>query len=85
MDSSNAPVGPTFYTSLHDAEDNKYFFLYAGRILAHGTRGASVLLETAPDALLLVARIFDDNGRMPHTENYSAVVEVRTYIDVLTN
>ena len=42
----------------------------------HGTHGASVLLKTAPNAELLVARVFDDNGRMPYKHNYPDVVEV---------
>ena len=39
----------------------------------HGTHGASVLFKTAPNAVLLVAKLFDDNGIM---SNNSAAVEV---------
>jgi len=42
----------------------------------HGTHGASVLLKTAPNAELLVARVFDDNGKMPYRDKYPDVVEV---------
>ena len=42
----------------------------------HGTHGASVLLKTAPNVELLVARVFDDNGNMPYKDKYPDVVEV---------
>ena len=42
----------------------------------HGTHGASVLLKTTPNAELLVARVFDDNGKMPYKDKYPDVVEV---------
>jgi len=45
----------------------------------HGTHGASVLLKTAPNAELLVARVFNDEGKMPYVnDKYPDVVEVCT-------
>lgn len=32
----------------------------------HGTHGASVLLKTAPNAAIYVARMFDNKGKMSH-------------------
>jgi subtilisin family serine protease len=40
----------------------------------HGTHGASVLLKTAPKVELLIARVFDDDGKMPYMDKYPAVV-----------
>ena len=42
----------------------------------HGTHGASVLLQTAPHATLLVAWVADDNREIPAIDNYSAVETV---------
>ena len=43
---------------------------------SHGTHGASILLKTAPNAKLLIGRVFDDNGKMPYKNKYPDVVEV---------
>ena len=52
----------------------------------HGTHGASVLLKTAPNAELLVARVFDDDGKMSYRNMYQDIVEVMLtfLIDLLT-
>ena len=42
----------------------------------HGTQGASVLLKTAPDATLLVARVANDKRQIPDINDYSAVEKV---------
>jgi len=42
----------------------------------HGTHGASVLFKTAPNAILFVAKVFDDNGKMPYSKDNIAIVEV---------
>ena len=153
MDEQNrlVPIGPIFYSSLHSAEDEKYFppfyhtVLHSSNVRAkwaddyfsrlktihnllkmtdnkvaiamidtginvhhpemkmhiqngsitlwkgfpeelnpledncgHGTHGASVLLKTAPNAELLMARVFDDNGKMPYKDKYPDVVEVHS-------
>jgi len=41
-----------------------------------GTHGASVLLRTAPNTALYVARIADDTGIVTQQNNYSDVVNV---------
>ena len=42
----------------------------------HETHRASVLLKTASNAELLVARVFDDNERMSYRDKYLSVVDV---------
>ena len=42
----------------------------------HGTHGASVLFRAAPNAVLLVAKVFDDNGKMPYTKDNIAITKV---------
>ena len=44
----------------------------------HGTFVASVLLKTAPDVSLYIARAFDDAGRSLPDEDYEQTAEVRT-------
>ena len=47
--------------------------------MGHGTHGASVIMRTAPDAVLYVARIVDDTGSIAEC-NYPNVERVsRTY------
>lgn len=41
----------------------------------HGTHCTSVLLRTAPNIDLYVARVFDDYGKIPG-DNYEGIVEV---------
>jgi subtilisin family serine protease len=43
----------------------------------HGTHGTSVLLKTAPHAALLIARVADDDRRIPDVHNYEEVAKVR--------
>ena len=42
----------------------------------HGTHGTSVLHKTAPHAELLIARVGDDNLKIPDIDNYAEVAEV---------
>ena len=42
----------------------------------HGTHGASVIMATAPNAVVLVGRIADDNGQLDPTNDYEAVAQV---------
>lgn len=44
----------------------------------HGTHGASVLLRTAPHAVLYIARIADDQGNIAAENDYESVVKVST-------
>jgi hypothetical protein len=45
----------------------------------HGTHCASVLIRTAPQAELYVARIVDDEGHLPSDNEYEAIVKVRSF------
>jgi subtilisin family serine protease len=42
----------------------------------HGTFCASILLKTAPEAALYIARVADDNGRFPANGGYESVAKV---------
>lgn len=44
--------------------------------IGHGTHGASVFLKTAPQALLYIARVVDDQKRIAPDNEYQAVVDV---------
>lgn len=47
-----------------------------GDTLGHGTHAASVLIKTAPHAKVYIARVVDDQGKIPLENDYKAVVEV---------
>ena len=49
----------------------------------HGTHCASVLLRTAPNIDLYVARVFDDSGRVVPEDNYEGIVSVRARFSAL--
>ena len=42
----------------------------------HGTHGASVLMKTAPNAILYVARMVDDQGEISEKDDYLNTVDV---------
>jgi subtilisin family serine protease len=42
----------------------------------HGTHGASVLMKTAPNATLYIARIVDDKGKISEKNDYLNTVDV---------
>ena len=44
----------------------------------HGTHVASVLLKTAPNAALLIARVADNKRQIPQINDYSAVEKAST-------
>jgi subtilisin family serine protease len=48
----------------------------------HGTHCTSVLLRTAPNIDLYIARVFDDYGEIPG-DNYDGIVEVISLFNVL--
>ena len=48
----------------------------------HGTHCASVLLRTAPNIDLYVARVFDDYGNIPK-DDYEGIVDVRPLFNML--
>jgi hypothetical protein len=43
----------------------------------HGTHGVSVILKTAPQAVLFIARVCDDAGNIPSDNDFGAVAMVR--------
>lgn len=49
----------------------------------HGTHCASVLLRTAPNIDLYVARVFDDCGKVVPEDNYDGIVSVRARLNAL--
>lgn len=42
----------------------------------HGTHGASVLLRTAPDAAIFVAKVTNDDGNL----NYDQIIKVKSWV-----
>jgi len=44
----------------------------------HGTHCASVLLRTAPNIDLYVAKVFDDSGKVVPEDSYEGIVSVRS-------
>jgi len=65
-ENGNIPLAKGFPDCLKPLED----------LDGHGTHGASVLFQTVPNAVLLVARVFNDDGIMPPVNNYAATAEV---------
>ena len=49
----------------------------------HGTHCASVLLRTAPNIDLYVARVFDDAGKVVPEDNFEGIVDVRSRYSAL--
>ena len=48
----------------------------------HGTHGASVLMMTAPNATIYIARIADNKGLIVPDDNYDAIVMVFTGLNM---
>lgn len=46
----------------------------------HGTHVVSVLLQTAPDVSLYIARAFDNEGHPDPTDDYKETANVRTIL-----
>jgi hypothetical protein len=46
----------------------------------HGTHAASVLLQTAPDIDLYIARVVDDTGNIIKENDYEGVINVRVVL-----
>jgi len=42
----------------------------------HGTHGASVLMNAAPNAVIFVARVADDHGHLDADNDYESVAQV---------
>ena len=42
----------------------------------HGTHGATVLMKTAPDAVIYIARMVDDEGKISDDDQYLEVAKV---------